>query len=92
MKIKILKNIDIDIDKTRLQEVWPKYLSKNDIFDVEKVESISDSSVNLVLSDGDILLEVPKTAFVPLRWKKGWLSRKMWYSEYVVWINTKHKK
>jgi hypothetical protein len=67
MKIKILKNIDIDIDKTRLQEVWPKYLSKNDIFDVEKVESISDSSVNLVLSDGDILLEVPKTAFVPLR-------------------------
>lgn len=67
MKIKILKNVDIDIDKTRLQEVWPKYLSKNDIFDVEKVESISDASVNLVLSDGDILLEVPKTAFVPLR-------------------------
>lgn len=67
MKIKILKNIDIDIDKTRLQEVWPKYLSKNDIFDVEKVEFISDASVNLVLSDGDILLEVPKTAFVPLR-------------------------
>lgn len=67
MKIKILKNIDIDIDKTRLQEVWPKYLSKNDIFDVDKVEFISDASVNLVLSDGDILLEVPKTAFVPLR-------------------------
>jgi hypothetical protein len=67
MKIKILKNVDIDIDKTRLQEVWPKYLSKNDIFEVEKVEFISDDSVNLVLSDGDILLEVPKTAFMPLR-------------------------
>lgn len=67
MKIKILKNVDIDIDKTRLQEVWPKYLSKNDIFEVEKVEFISDASVNLVLSDGDILLEVPKTAFMPLR-------------------------
>ena len=67
MKIKILKNVDIDIDKTRLQEVWLKYLSKNDIFEVEKVEFISDASVNLVLSDGDILLEVPKTAFMPLR-------------------------
>ena len=67
MKIKILKNVDIDIDKTRLQEVWPKYLSKNDVFEVEKVEFISDASVNLVLSDGDILLEVPKTAFMPLR-------------------------
>ena len=67
MKIKILKNVDIDIDKTRLQEDWPKYLSKNDIFEVEKVEFISDASVNLVLSDGDILLEVPKTAFMPLR-------------------------
>ena len=67
MKIKILKNVDIDIDKTRLQEVWPKYLSKNDIFEVEKVEFISDDSVNLVLSDGDILMEVPKNAFMPLR-------------------------
>lgn len=67
MKIKILKNVDIDIDKTRLQEVWPKYLSKNDIFEVEKVEFISDTSVNLVLFDGDILMEVPKNAFMPLR-------------------------
>ena len=67
MKIKILKNVDIDIDKTRLQEVWPKYLYKNDIFEVEKVEFISDASVNLVLFDGDILMEVPKNAFMPLR-------------------------
>ena len=67
MKIKILKNIDIDVDKTRLQEVWPKYLSRNDIFDVEKIESITDESVNLVLSDGDIFLEVPKTVFTIVR-------------------------
>ena len=67
MKIKILKNIDIDMDKTRLQEVWPKYLSRNDIFDVEKIEFITDESVNLVLSDGDILLEVPKNIFTVVR-------------------------
>lgn len=66
MKIKILKNIDVDIDKTRLNEVWPKYLFKNDIIDVEKIESISDIYVNLVLSDGDVLLEVPKNTFSPL--------------------------
>jgi hypothetical protein len=52
-----------------LQEVWPKYLSKNDIFDIEKIESLNDMTVNLVLSDGDILLEVPKNAFVPLAGK-----------------------
>ena len=70
MKIKILKNVDIDIDKTRLQEVWPKYLSKNDIFEVEKVEFISDASVNLVLFDGDILMEVPKMRLCPYGKKK----------------------
>lgn len=67
MKIKILKNIDIDVDKTRLREVWPKYLSRNDIFDVDKIEFITDSSANLVLSDGDILLEVPKNVFTVVR-------------------------
>jgi hypothetical protein len=36
MKIKILKNIDVDIDKTKLQEVWPKYLQRNDVFNVWK--------------------------------------------------------
>jgi hypothetical protein len=47
MKIKILKNVDIDIDKTRLQEVWPKYLSKNDIFDIEKIFVVKDPIIDV---------------------------------------------
>lgn len=63
MKIVMIKNVDIDIDKTRLREVWPKYLSRNDIFNINKIEEISDTNVNLVLDDGDVLLEVPKNSF-----------------------------
>jgi len=59
MKIKMLKNIDVDIDKTKLHEVWPKYLHRNDVFNVDKIETICEDKVNLVLDNGDVLLEVP---------------------------------
>jgi len=61
MKIKMLKNIDVDIDKTKLQEVWPKYLHRNDVFNVDKIETICEDKVNLVLDNGDVLLEVPRS-------------------------------
>ena len=63
MKLKILTDIDVDIDKTKLREVWPKYLRRNDIVRVDRIESLNDSVVNLVLDDGDVLLDVPKNAF-----------------------------
>lgn len=63
MKIIMTKNIDVDLDKPRLREVWPKYLSKHDMFAVDKIEDISDDNVNLVLENGDVLLEVPRTSF-----------------------------
>lgn len=63
MKIIMIKNVDIDIDKTRLCEVWPKYLTRNDTFNINKIEDISDANVNIVLDDGDVLLEVPKNSF-----------------------------
>lgn len=66
MKIKMLNNIDVDIDKTNLQEVWPKYLYQNDIFNVDKIESICHDKVNIVLDNGDVLLEVPTKSFTPL--------------------------
>jgi hypothetical protein len=46
MKIKILKNIDVDIDKTKLHEVWPKYLHRNDVFNVDKIETICGLTFN----------------------------------------------
>jgi hypothetical protein len=62
----MLKNIDVDIDKTKLQEVWPKYLHRNDVFNVDKIETICEDKVNLVLDNGDVLLEVPNKSFTPV--------------------------
>jgi len=63
MKLKILTNIDVDIDKTKLREVWPKYLRRNDVVHVDRIESLNDKIVNLVLDDGDVLLDVPNNVF-----------------------------
>lgn len=63
MKILMLRNIDVDVDKPRLNEVWPKYLSRNDMFNIDKIEDIGNDVVNLVLDNGDVLLEVPKNSF-----------------------------
>lgn len=63
MKILMLRNIDVDVDKPRLKEVWPKYLSRNDMFNIDKIEDIGNDVVNLVLDNGDVLLEVPKNSF-----------------------------
>jgi len=63
MKILMIRSVDVDVDKPRLNEVWPKYLSRNDIFTIDKIEDISDDVVNLVLDNGDVLLEVPKNSF-----------------------------
>jgi hypothetical protein len=66
MRIRIVKNVDVDIEKPRLREVWPKYLHRNDIVYIDKIEQLTDESVNLILDNGDVLLEVPKTAFTPV--------------------------
>ena len=63
MKILMIKNVDVDVDKPRLNEVWPKYLSRNDSFSIDKIEEIGNDVVNLVLDNGDVLLEVPKNSF-----------------------------
>ena len=63
MKILMIRSVDVDVDKPRLNEVWPKYLSRNDMFTIDKIEDISDDVVNLVLDNGDVLLQVPKNSF-----------------------------
>lgn len=63
MKILMTRNVDVDVDKPRLKEVWPKYLSRNDMFNIDKIEDIGNDVVNLVLDNGDVLLEVPKNSF-----------------------------
>jgi hypothetical protein len=63
MKILMLRNVYVNVDKPRLKEVWSKYLSRNDTYSIDKIEDISDDVVNLVLDNGDVLLEVPRNSF-----------------------------
>lgn len=67
MKIRFLKNMDLDMDKTNLKEVWPKYINRHDVYDVDKIESLDSRFVNLVLDNRDVLLEVPITSFECLK-------------------------
>ena len=55
------------MDKTNLKEVWPKYINRNDVYDVDKIESLDSRFVNLVLDNRDVLLEVPITSFECLK-------------------------
>ena len=64
MKIIMVQNVDVNIEKPRLDEVWPKYLNRHEMFNIDKIEDIADDSVNLVLDNGDVLLEVPRNSFV----------------------------
>jgi hypothetical protein len=59
----MLRSVDVDLDKPRLKEVWPKYLSRNDTFNIDSIQDIGDDVVNVVLDSGDVLLEVPKNSF-----------------------------
>jgi hypothetical protein len=63
MKIRFIKNIDVDIDKVKLEEVWPKYINRHDIYDVDQIETISPTIVNVILNSKDVLLEVPTNSF-----------------------------
>lgn len=63
MKIKILKNVDVDEEFPRLQEIHPKYLSKNNIYRVDSIEVLNENLANIVLDDGNVLLEVPVDSF-----------------------------
>ena len=51
------------MDKTNLKEVWPRYIHKNDVYDVDKIERLNATSVNLILDNRDVLLEVPTNSF-----------------------------
>jgi hypothetical protein len=63
MKLKIVRNMDLDLDVPRLEEVWPKFVYKNDVFKVDKIEQLDDKHVNLVLDSGDVLLYVPSDSY-----------------------------
>lgn len=63
MKLTFTKRISLDLDKPRLKEVWPVSYNRYQVFNITQLEEIDDTHVNVVLDNGDVILEVPKTCY-----------------------------
>lgn len=62
MKVRILKDVLVELGKPRLDEVWDKQLSRWDEFPIEKIDRAGNFA-NLFLFDGDVYMHVPLQAF-----------------------------
>ncbi len=62
MKVRILKSKLVEVEKTKLGEVWDKQLNRWDELLIETVQP-NGCAVNLVSYDGDVYLNVPKDHF-----------------------------
>ena len=61
MKIRFLKNVLVDVQKSRLEEVWNKQYYRGD--EVEQTSVDSDyNRLTACTAEGDILLDVPCSA------------------------------
>ena len=62
MKVRMTRNVLVEIEKSKLGEVWDKHLSRWDELNVEKMD-VQKNLANLLTVDGDIYLDVPVDAF-----------------------------
>ncbi len=66
MKVRILKDVLVELAKPRLDEVWDKQLNRWDEFPIEKIDKAGNFS-NLTTFDGDVYMHVPNYAFELLK-------------------------
>jgi hypothetical protein len=62
MKIRILKTVLVEVEKTKLNEVWDKQLCRWDELNVEKID-VAGKFAHLTDYNGDVYLHVPIDAF-----------------------------
>jgi len=62
MKVRILKSKLVEVEETKLQEVWDKQLNRWDELFVETIQSNGGCS-DLVTPEGDVYLNVPSDVF-----------------------------
>jgi len=62
MKVRIKKTVLVEVEKTKLNEVWDKQLSRWDELNVEKMD-VQGKFANLTVFDGDVYLSVPVESF-----------------------------
>lgn len=77
MKIKILKNVWVDIEKIIFDEIWDKQLKEGEEYEVKTINTYGKYS-QIVLSNGDIMDDVPVDAFKEINDEK---------KENLLWIN-----
>lgn len=62
MKIRMLKDILVEVEKPRLQEIWDKQLIRWQELTVDKV-TVNGTCADILLDSGDVLIGVPVTSF-----------------------------
>lgn len=62
MRVRMLKNVLVEMKKVRMDEVWDRHLTKWQELNLEKIDTQGDWAY-LTTTDGDIYLDVPTNAF-----------------------------
>jgi len=58
MKVRIKKTVLVEVEKTKLNEVWDKQLSRWDELNVATMD-VQGKFANLTTFDGDVYLQLP---------------------------------
>jgi hypothetical protein len=62
MKVRFVRNVLVEVEKIKLQEVWDVYLRRWDEVKCEKID-VQGSAAHLTTFDGDTLINVPRDAY-----------------------------
>ena len=62
MKIRILRNVLVEVKKTKLDEVWDKNLLRWDELYIDNI-NVSGNFADMTTYEGDVILGIPVTAF-----------------------------
>ena len=64
MKIRILKNIWVEVTKARLNEVWDKQYHKWDELNIESIShNINSTFATAITYDDDVISNIPVDAY-----------------------------
>ena len=61
MKITFNRNVDCDYYDRRMNETYPKFFKKRDVYQVDAVEN-DGPRINVALPDGNTIMNVPRAA------------------------------
>lgn len=66
MKIRFTQNTLLDVFKSKLDETWDREFHKWSTINVERIEDLGNNTVNLILDNDDVILNVKKNTFEPI--------------------------